>query len=526
MNQAVALRQRLAAMPSDVAAAAAYGRLALASGAGDTAAIWLGAAAGVAPGDRSLSSALTTLGHAYLAAGLFAAAAHALRRAAAANPDDWRAWSDYGVAQDRRGDAVQAEAAFRVACALEPGAALAVINLADRLFRSRRYEAAARVAARASQDAEALATHGNALLRLGRAVAGAGCFRRAAALSPALAAASGGLGTAHMAEEEIEPAGAWWQRAAAIAPEDVATNNNLATWHLTRGDLACGFALYEWRWRRPEAGRRRQGLPEWQGGAIAGRRVLVYQEQGLGDALQMARFVPELARRGAAVELECGDALRRLFASLADVERLRAPGEPTAAELQVALMSLPRLFGTTLATIPRAVPYLAADAALMRAVEPWLAGGSRRVGLVWQGNPRQVDEPYRSVPLAALLPLLDLPVTVFGLQRDHGREQLGLLAGRANFIDLGPRLDDLATTAAVMAQLDLVITPCTATAHLAGALGRPVWILLKRGADWRWLLERSDSPWYPTATLIRQRRSGDWQEVGRRVAAKLRGWLA
>jgi Flp pilus assembly protein TadD len=471
--------------------------------------------------------ALVTLGHAYLAAGLWAPAAQALGRAAVSSRDDWRAWSDYGVAQDRCGETERAAAAFRIALVLEPGAGVASVNLADALFRARRYDEAARLAGRISDDAEALVSCGNALLRIGSAPEAARRFRRGLALAPALVATLTGLGTAHMTEERLADAGTWWRRAVTVAPDDVAVHSNLATWYLTHGDLARGFALYEERWRRSEAAPRRRGLPEWDGGPIAGRRLLVYQEQGLGDALQMARYVPELVRRGAMVELECVEALRRLFGSLASVDHLRATGEPTSAELQAPLMSLPRLLGATLATIPRRVPYLGAEAALVDAVAPLLPDGSPRVGLVWQGNPQQVDEPHRSVPLAALAPLLDLPTVHFvGLQRDHGREQMQLLQGHKNFVDLGPRLDDLATTAAVMTHLDLVVTPCTATAHLAGALGRPVWILLKRGADWRWMLERSDSPWYPTATLIRQRRSGDWYEVGTRVAAKLREWLA
>jgi hypothetical protein len=266
-------------------------------------------------------------------------------------------------------------------------------------------------------------------------------------------------------------------------------------------------------------------LPEWNGEDLAGRRILLYQEQGLGDVLQAVRYVPVLARAGGKVAIECQPVLHRLLRSLPGSPRLLAQGEQVAAELQAPLMGLPRLLGTDLGSIPGGEPYLSAEDALIASTAPLLQGEGRRIGLVWQGNPRQVDEPHRSIPLRALAPLLKLDGATFhGLQRDHGRDQLGdVPEGRV--VDLGPRLDDLATTAAIVAQLDLVITTCTAMAHLAGALGRPVWILLKRGADWRWMLDRSDSPWYPSARLFRQRRPGDWRGVADQVTEMTRAWI-
>ena len=521
-----AWRRHLATEPGDADGARQYARLSLAAGNGDAAAIWLGAATAIQPRASDLFQPLQVLGQAYLAAGATELAARAFRRALIAHDADWQVWNDYGVLLDRLSRHAESGRAFRAAIALYPVADTALSNLADLRFRQGAPVDAGRVALRAAGNAEALATAGNAALRCGRPAAAQRCFRRSLALMPQMSASLVGAGVAAMSSDDVGTAGPWLHRAKAVDPSDVALNNNLATWHLVQGDYPRGFALYEWRWRRPEAQAQRRGLPEWTGEPLNGRRILVYLEQGLGDVLQMARYVPLLSGLGASVVIESTAPLVRLLASLPAKPRLVGPGETVDADLQVPLMSLPRLFQTTVETIPNDGPYLFADPALMSSVAPLVGGPGRRIGLVWQGNPRQVDEPHRSIPLAALAPLVALPgATFYGLQRDHGRDQLASFAGRERIVDLGPRLDDLATTAAILGHLDLVITTCTAVAHLAGALGRPVWILLKRGADWRWMLDRSDSPWYPTARLIRQRRPGDWHDVAERVTRMAEAWI-
>lgn len=523
---AITWRRHLATEPGDAHGALQYAGLSLAAGNGDQAALWLAAAAALRPRAPELFQPLHVLGRAYLSAGAIELAARAFRRALIAHETDWPTWNDYGVLQDRMSRPGEARRAFRSAIAVFPDAETALSNLADLRFRDGAYAEAERLALRASGAAEALAVGGNAALRSGRPAAAHRRFRRSLALSPQILASLVGAGVAAMAEDDVVAAGPWLHRARTLDPNDVALNNNLATWHLVQGDYPRGFALYEWRWRRPEAEARRAERPEWNGESLNGRRILLYPEQGLGDVLQMARYVPLLAGLGASVVIECPAPLLRLLGSLSGAPRLVGPGEAVAADFQAPLMSLPRLFRTTLETIPGNGPYLVADAALMAATAPLVAGSGRRIGLVWQGNPRQVDEPHRSIPLAALAPLVALPgATFYGLQRDHGRDQLTNFSGRDRIVDLGPRLDDLATTAAVLTHLDLVITTCTAVAHLAGALGRPVWVLLKRGADWRWMLDRPDSPWYPTARLIRQRRPGDWRDVAKRVTTMAEAWI-
>jgi tetratricopeptide (TPR) repeat protein len=521
------LRRRLALNPADPSAAVSHGSAALAAGNGRAANLWLGAAATLDPARSDLAGPLQDLAVALFSSGHPAPAARLWGRALkGAGGADAAIWNNYGVALDHLGRVHESGTAFRRAAALAPGGGAAFANLADLSFRAGGFAAALALARRAGPDAGALTTAANALLRLARPIAAAAQARRALCLAPDQVVGLTALATAALAVEDLATAGLWLPRALAVRPDDVGANNNLSTLHLTRGDLRRGFALYEWRWLRPESGRRREGLPEWRGEPLGGRTLLLYAEQGLGDALQMVRYAPLLARSGMRVIIECPPDLLRLFRSLPGDIGLCLPGEPVLADVQAAMMSLPWLCGTSLETLPSATPYLAAEPGLLRDLAPRFAAAGRHVGLVWQGNPRQVDEPHRSVPLACLAPMLGQSgVTFHALQKEYGREQMSALADPAALVDQGPALVDLATTAAMMTHLDLVISPCTATAHLAGALGRPVWILLKRAPDWRWMLDREDTPWYPTARLVRQRRPGDWSEVGMRLRDMMSKWL-
>lgn len=524
-NASRSLRRQLTTQPEDGNAAFSYGDLALAAGSSAEAALWLSAAVSVRLQAPQHATALQKLAHIHFNGGRLERAAALLDRAAASRPTAWELWNDLGVVEDRRGRSAEARAAFRKASAVQPDATIVLGNQADLSFRLGDFIDAQRLAARCGQDPDASTTAGNCALRLGHPDAAARFFRMSLALAPSSVAAVVGLAVARMSDERMTEAGEMLARGLAVDPQDVTLNNNLATWHLVRGEFPRGFDLYEWRWRRPEAAPRRQGLPEWQGEPLQGRALVLYQEQGLGDVLQMVRYVPALALL-ARVTIECQPSLHRLLAGLAGRPTLVEPGQVTEADVQAPLMSLPRLLRDDPRAGPSPVPYLAADPLLVASTAPLVTGSGRRIGLVWQGNPKQVDEPHRSIPLALLEPLLALDgATFYGLQREHGREQMETFLRRGRLVDLGPALDDLATTAAVLMRLDLVITTCTAMAHLAGALGRPVWILLKRGADWRWMLDRTDSPWYPTARLIRQMKPGDWRGVASQLTEMTRAWL-
>jgi hypothetical protein len=288
---------------------------------------------------------------------------------------------------------------------------------------------------------------------------------------------------------------------------------DLAFTLLGAGRFPEGWAMYERRWRDVDRLRRPAFFVpehEWRGPAAQparGRTVAVYAEQGLGDVLQFLRYLPRLQAEGATVVGVVQPELVSLIeASFAGVTCL-TPQRDLRADLHAALLDLPQRFGTTLETIPAEVPYLHAPAA-QRArwrerLAPW--AGQFKLGLAWSGSLAQVNNRNRAMPLSLLAPLLDLPgVQCFNLQKGDAGAATDIAPDPQRLPDLTPEWQDFGDSAAMIEQLDLVITVDTAVAHLAGALGRPVWIMLPPNADWRWLLEREDSPWYPTARLFRR----------------------
>jgi hypothetical protein len=295
---------------------------------------------------------------------------------------------------------------------------------------------------------------------------------------------------------------------------------NRAVARLLGGDFAGGFEDYEWRRRDPRfaADFPAMAAPEWDGSPLAGRRLLVVAEQGLGDTIQFARFLPGLAALGGRVTLACAPTLVRLLQGLpglAGVVSREAP--PPPHDCFVFLLSLPRLCGVTLDTIPAPAGYLAVDPAPAAARE---SSGSRRVGLAWAGNPAHSNDQRRSLPTVALGGLKGIAgIDWVNLQQGAAGAELAIM----HRMTAPARVSDFADTAALIAGLDLVIAADTAVAHVAGALGRPVWIMLPHAPDWRWLLGRGDSPWYASARLFRQERPGDWAGVISRIAAELAG---
>lgn len=289
---------------------------------------------------------------------------------------------------------------------------------------------------------------------------------------------------------------------------------------LLKGDFLQGFILNE---RRPQ-----NDLPApcWRGQPIDGKRIFIRGEQGFGDNIQFIRYAGLVAARGAIVEVGCPAGLGRLLSTVPGVSRVIEPGmSMDVPDLAVSLMSLPYVFGTRKDTIPAQVPYIRPDPGL---VADWRrvlgAHGGLKVGLVWGGDTRPSYDWRRSPGLEPYLRLLEVPgVTFFSLQKGGAAQALEGRTMPANFVDLGPALDSFDATAAVMEGLDLVISSCTSCAHLAGALARPVWVVLSGLPDWRWLLTRDDSPWYPTARLFRAAPGGaEWGDVLDRVKAELR----
>ncbi len=311
----------------------------------------------------------------------------------------------------------------------------------------------------------------------------------------------------------------------AADPQNAEAEFNVGFLQLLRGNLAAGWARREARWRLPNPPITYNfSQPMWLGDQpIAGRTILIHQDEGLGDTVQFVRYVPMLAARGARVILLVADALVPLLSKLEGVSQCL----PKSADVYVSfdmycpITTLPLAFGTTLAAIPAATPYLSADEQRARVWEQRLGPHDKmRVGLVWSGNPTQSNDHNRSTNLRTLLPLLGLDATFVSLQKDARPDDRALLA-QTDIVDLTVHLTDFAETAALLSCLDLVISVDTGTAHLAGALARPTWIMLCYAPDYRWLLDRDDSPWYPTARLFRQRKPRDYDDVVARVRSEL-----
>lgn len=301
----------------------------------------------------------------------------------------------------------------------------------------------------------------------------------------------------------------WLEKAIAVAPDNADAHWNFANLLLVKGDLARGFAEYEWRFRRAGREAREMKVPRWKGETLEGKTLLLSAEQGLGDMIHFARFAPDFAGLGARVILECHPGLEKLMATVPAVSDVVTLGAPVSnVDYHLPIMSAAHALGIALETVPAPIPYLSVPALTK---VPELIGKGLRVGIVWRGNPKHENDCFRSVALSMFAPLLQTEgVTFHSLQVGSGRDEIGRLELKGQLHDLGPELTDFAVTAAVVTQLDLVISVDTAVAHLAGALGKPVWLLIGRGNDWRWLHERADSPWYPTLRLFRQAPPRDW----------------
>lgn len=321
--------------------------------------------------------------------------------------------------------------------------------------------------------------------------------------------------------KRIDEACALYAQALAIAPDDPDANANFAMTLLLKGDFAAGWRAYEHRWGQVGRGddRPRLAAPVWNGEDLAGRKIVIYAEQGLGDLVQFSRYLPLLQARGAGVALIARPNMHALLRAAFPAIALYGDATQLGAELfdfQCALTSLPLHFGTVLETVPSMVPYLKADPERIACWRERIGAGGFRIGICWQGNPSAAVDARRSMPLAAFAPLASVPgVRLISFQKKDGLDQLERAQMRVETLgeafDSGP--DSFVDTMAAMECVDLVISPDTSIAHVAGALARPVWVALRHVPDWRWMLGREDSPWYPTMRLFRQEMTGDWGGV-------------
>ena len=382
-----------------------------------------------------------------------------------------------------------------------------------------------RAVEREPANAEALLYLAGALSSTGRPAEAVASYDRTLALMANHAAAWSSRGVALQALNRHADAIASFDRAIALEPDfaDAHFNKSLAL--LAIGDYPRGQLEYEWRWKRSGAAHLRQNLgrPLWRGEDPQRRTILLHAEQGLGDTIQFARYAPLLARAGANVILETHPELKPLLARLDGVRSVIARGEARPAhDFHCPLGGLPMALKTELSSVPAEIPYVSADAERVERWRPRLeALGGPRVALVWAGNAAHANDRNRSVPLALLRALWGADTARFvSLQRDLRAGDAEMLAA-APVLHLGPELADFDDTAAVVAGCDLVITVDTSVAHLAGAMGRPVWVLLPFSCDWRWTAASDRSPWYPAARLYRQPQPGDWESVVARVVSDL-----
>ena len=378
--------------------------------------------------------------------------------------------------------------------------------------------------------ADALDNRGSVLRKLNRLDEALASHDAAIALQPECADAFYNRGNALKELNRPDEALASYDRAIALAPDHAEAHWNESLLRLLTGDFERGWPKYEWRWKSKALALRNRNFsqPLWLGAdPIHGKTILLHGEQGLGDTIQFCRYAPLVAARGARVIMEVDESLRDLVSGLAGVSRCVSKGDTLPEfDLHCPLLSLPLAFGTRLETIPSTTPYLLAPAPAVASWAARLAGKARpRIGMVWSGAPRHREDRNRSIALRTLLPLLDVAATFVSLQRDVRADDAQLLQERSDILHFGGDLRTFSDTAALISHLDLVVTVDTSVAHLAGALGRPVWILLPFIPDWRWLLDRSDSPWYPTARLFRQAASREWQGVVKHIHAELRDWI-
>lgn len=380
------------------------------------------------------------------------------------------------------------------------------------------------------RDATAHSSLGNVLQQQGRLDEAIASYRRAIAVQPAFPEALNNLGNALKAQKKLEEAIGCYRRALATAPDNADTHYNLAMALLAQGELLEGWKEHEWRWatRQFSGGRRRFAQPQWRGEAAEGRTLLVHAEQGFGDTLQFCRYVPLAAARRLRVVLQVPKPLVRSLRNLAGVDRLLTEGDALPPfDLHCPVLSLPLALRTTLGDIPCDVPYLHADPMLTAEWGVLLSAvPAPRIGVAWAGNPRAqlLDAAaigrVRSIAPDRLAPVFELPDLHFvSLQKDGAPAP-----ERFALVDRMADVQDFADTAAVIVNLDLVVSVDTSVAHLAAALGKPVWLLNCFDPCWRWLTGRRDSPWYPTMRLYQQPQPGDWDAVVAELARDLRDW--
>ncbi len=463
--------------------------------------------------------------YAHYAAGRLTDAERLLRGALLDDPDHAEVMTLLGVVLLRRDGPTEAADEFLSrAVSVKPRDVNCLINLGTLRSVQGRFTEAVDCFQRAVElepkNVKAYANLANVIGKLGNLEEAAEIYRKLSLLRPNHARTFERLGKALQYLGRWHEALAAFDRAISLRPDVAEARFARGMLFLKLGRFEEGWRDYEWRFEAIKFSYLTEvdwEKPEWEGAPFTGKTLLVYHEQGTGDAIHFARYLPMVKKLGGEVKFVCGPTLLRLFETLPGVDKLVSRRDTLSLEdvdFHVPLLSLPRIFGTELNTIPADIPYLRADPELVARWGKRIRQDGFKVGLVWEGNRDQGDNKHRSCALADYAPLAQVPGVVFySLQVGPAAEQAARPPAGMELVDYTAELHDFAETAALIKNLDLVVTVDTSVAHLAGALGHPVWTVLWTNCCWRYLLERDDSPWYPTMRLYRQPRMGDWASV-------------
>ena len=429
------------------------------------------------------------------------------------------------VRAQRAGDLDKAAGLYGKALALAPNDYRAYNNLGIVLLRKDSLGSASAALARSvdlnPENPVALYYLGKVKRSLGRPKEAEDAFRRALALDPNYVSAHFELGNVLNDTARFDEAIACYDKALGLDPNfmDARWPRILALFR--KGDLGAAFADYEARFMRGDCKPRKLKQPLWDGSALSGKTILLHHEQGLGDTIQFCRYAKLVAARGGRVVLGCQQRLHRLLSSVQGVSQIVVPGDRFRLDCHAPLLSLPRIFKTELDSVPCEVPYISPspDARFRLRANP---GARVNIGIVWAGNPKNNNDPNRSVPLEYFLSLAEISgVNLYSLQFGERSSDIERLGASALVRDLSEEVAEFTETAAAMTRLDLVISVDTVAAHLAGALSRPVWVPLCFNPDWRWVHGQSKSPWYPSMRLFWQSAPGDWEGVFERIKEAL-----
>jgi tetratricopeptide (TPR) repeat protein len=479
--------------------------------------------------DPDYTQALLLLGALLAHTGRTEEAATALSKCVRLNPNDAAAHSALGAALQVLGHPEKAIKHLSKAVELQPQAAQFQYNLGKALRDQKRMEEAAVAFQRTVElqrgFAPAWNNLGNTLRDLGRLDEAIRCYQVDLQLRPNNTHTLHNMGVVYRELLQLPEAMRSFDTALAFDPAYHECRLSRAMLLLLEGQLLRGWNEYEARFDVPRAGAKREySQPAWDGTDPEGRTILLYCEQGFGDAIQFVRYAPMLAERSATVIVECQPELRELFSSLRGIDQIVCPGdEPPDFDVYRGMMSMPLIFGTTLEAVPNQVPYLQADRAKVRRWRKIIEPGGLRIGLVWAGAGGYGNDVNRSMTLERLSPLAKIEgVRLYSLQKGPAASQAQSPPDGMEILDLSAELTDFSETAAVIENLDLVISVDTAVGHLAGALNKPVWLMIPMFPDWRWMMARIDSPWYPSMRLFRQQVRGDWDTVVNRVVGELK----